>query len=255
MRQACASADAPLDRLPDLRLLPTTVQRMIYSYSALPQQAVLAHSFSCFRPCWHQIHKISKAYADGKTCEPETTACKLWHKHQMTLSAASLSNSITAEIWKRRVHRGPGLLGGEVHHCKVHGHFVQKQLAYVLQLPLPSVAVLGGMVCKHVFSSAVWPGYEGEHDNRPFTLFLTFRLSCRRQVGLSDDQLEHLEAMFRMMPSSMVRWANEEMDPWLACAPMWHCIIPPRLPIGMCWDAHISDDGIECTMDEADFLL
>ena len=141
-----ADAGEPLTKLPELCLLPSPIQEKLFFLCDLPSQATLAHTSSWFRPCWHKVRLEINKKASGRCSQTETTACWQWHEHQLSQSARKLSKDFSAGVWKRRVHRAPQGFDTEVFHCSLRGHLGQKQLAFVLQLPMPSVILLGKLI-------------------------------------------------------------------------------------------------------------
>ena len=240
-----------MTKLPDLRVLPSPIQEKLFFLCDLPSQATLAHTSSCFRPCWHKLRPETKTAASGRSYQTETTTCQQWHVPQLSRSAQELSEEITAEVWKRRVHRAPERFGTEVLHCSLRGHLGQKQLAFILQLPTPSVILLGKLMNQRVFEDVQWPDNVLEDGGAHEDVFLTFRLTCWRQIGLSDYQVEHLEAMFSCVPDCYASWAVK-LDLWPACEPLFHCTLLPEWPMAMQWKIVHS---IRCTPDASEIAL
>ena len=103
---------------------------------------------------------------------------------------------------------------------------------------------------QRVFEDVQWPDNDLEGEDAHEWVFLTFRLSCRRQGCLSVDEIEHLEAVFGSVPACYSSWARD-LDLWPACEPMFQCTLLPDPPMAMQWIVH----QILCTPVASEILL
>ena len=241
---------APLQQLPDLRLLPSSIQAKVFLLCSLDAQAALAHTLSCFRPLWQECRAASAK--DGK---PEVSACAAWHDQQMHHSAQTLAQvCVRSQVMRQHIHRAPAVHGSSTLHCSIQAHITQRQLAYILQLPKRSVQLLGARLGGLVFSRAAWPDMNHQETNMGSSMFMSLRVSCRRQAALlSSDELEHLEHMFCNLPEAFCGWVAEWDDLWPACEPGWLCSTCPSAPAAMHW--HIPDEKISFIVKADDLIM
>lgn len=235
--------------LPDLCLLPSHIQEKVFFLCALSSQAALAQTAHCFRLLWH------RPLPPHEGAKPEPTLRETWHKQQMISTAQRLRGAFISQIVKKPIHRAPAAYGSSTLHMSVQGHLTQHQLAYIFQLPLPSAQLLGAQLGGMVFSDAAWPDRNWAAGNLGASMFLSLKLSCRRQAVLTADELEHLEAVFCALPNSFATWTceNELQDLWLACEPMWQCSTSPSAPAAMQW--RVPADLLCFTADAADLIV
>ena len=249
-----------MHQLPDLRQLPTTVQERIWTLCDLQSQATLAHVSSCFRPFWHK----QTTSATKKGAAKHSTARDDWHVHQMTQTARKLLRCcMRAQMTKHQIQRAPKVHGDETVHCSLIGHFTQRHSAYVLQLTMQSVALLGHQMAAVLFGDEEaagrpafdiqWPDCDwelGQDEILSQSMFLSFALSCRRRAELTDDEIEHLEGMFSTLPCFFTKYAHEYQEVNAACEPMWSCTTTSAPAILMNWKT----DMVEHVADKQKFM-
>ena len=228
-------ADAPLHQLPDLRLLPVILQEKIFFSCSLASQRTLAASSRRFRPLWHM-----RRAALGSAGKQLSSASEAWCAEMMAEAADELAcKIIRAHVVKKAIHRAPESHGSSALHMIVQGHLDQHELAYILQLQPDCLSTLGFRIGIKTLNHARWPVESSDMDDHGESLFMSFKLSCRRQAGLSDSELERLEKLFSGLPECMVVWKNDYLDfqdMSLACEPMWQCSTSPTALAAMRWD-------------------
>ena len=246
-------AGTPVQHLPDVRHLPVSIQEYIWSLCDQQSQATLAHTSSCFRPLWHK--QTTFTLEKGKT--EQGTACGMWHERQMAESAERLlPRCIRAQMTRQKIQRAPCYHGNDTIHCSILGHLTQQQLGYILQLPLQSVRLLGRKLATCIFGNSdgshamemQWPGLDwdvGPGEVMSESMFLSFELTCRRRAELTDDEIEHLEGMFSVLPPAFYTYTTGFDEARAACEPRWSCITTASPAILMHWDTaeieHVAD--------------
>ena len=248
------SADAPLEQLPDVRLLPSTVQAKVFFLCDMTTQKTLSATSSCFRPLWHECRPC------GDSSNRKRSACEAWHELQLENISAKLSDlCMRAQVVKKAIHRAPAAHGSTTLHCCVQGHFDRHQLAYILQLPPgPLLQCLGFKIGCRILKYVDWPDYDFEQDDMGRSMFMSLHLSCRRQAGLSDAELEHLENLFCRLPESLSKLAEEYEEHGtdmvhLACEPRWRCSTCPPSYFAMQW--HVPSGDIMFTAEASDLIV
>ena len=245
-------ADAPLHNLPDMRLLPVHIQERIFHYCDLASQRTLGTQSSCFRPLWHK-RRTAKDEA-GK--QRVSSACEDWRAQKMEEAARNFAcKTIRAQVVKKHIHRVPEYHGSSTLHVSVEGHLDQRQLAYILQLQPDCLSILGFKIGVFCLKYAKWPIQSSDMDDLGESMFMSFKLSCRRQAGLSDDELERLEVLFLRLPECLVDLRNSYRrfsDVLVACEPMWRCSTSVMAGAAMRWSI---PDEVDFTSEATDILV
>ena len=243
-------ADPPLEQLPEVHLLPGSIQAKVFFLCDADSQKTLSAAFSCFRPFWHERRPYGDRFVRSRS------ACEAWHELELEESSVMLSNlCMRAQVVKKAIHRAPEAHGSSTLHCCVQGHFDTQQLAYILQLPAgDQLRCLGFKIGRRVLDYMDCPDHHFESDDLGESMFMSFHLSCRKQAGLSDGQLEHLENLFYRLPEAFIDFSSRHQE-WLslACEPRWSCSTCPASCAAMRW--HIPDGEITFTAEALDLIV
>ena len=250
----CCPADAPLHKLPDMRLLPLSLQEKVFLRCDLTSQRTLAAASSCFRPLWHKVWTVE----DNKGKKRIRSACARWRDEKMDNAAIKLGDKcFNTQIVKKAIHRAPDHYGPSTLHCEVQGHLDQHQLAYVLQLQPTFLTTLGYLIGTRLLQHASWPIEADEMEGLSDSVFMSLRLSCRRQAGLSDSELERLEALFSELPECLTDFTAEtplsSVVSCRICEPMWQCSTSPAAVSAMRWV--VDRERITFTAEATDLLV
>ena len=253
-------ADAPLHKLPDVRSLPVNIQEKIFFNCDAASQKTLAASTSCFRHFWHKAWTSTDRY--GQQCA--SSSCERFRADNMDKAAQKLNHKcMRGQIVRKAIHtdRAPEshtLHGLDTLHFDVQGHFGQQELAYILQLQPEFLNALGYKLGTELIMYSSWPDQGHDLAESSGSMFMSLQLSCRRQAGLTDNELERLEALFFRLPQCLLDFKDRKHDDFIGhevaivCEPMWQCSTSPTALAAMQWGLPFGD--IEFTAKATNLL-